>query len=207
MLLAIILFFTAVFMCVVGVLKENTRSVIKHIKIGFATVPLFILGLVLGTFGMPTYWERQTSSTEEENKEIMENIQRNQKIAEEERKKQEEAAREEMQIALRTPEESKAIAKTYEYGTVINNIEQLSVEYLKFEGVVTDIVPSEAYTYLELTLNDNSDHVVVVEFPGPVNKNLGDSAVAYGFLNDGGTYTTDSGNEVYAPILRSDIIE
>lgn len=207
MLLAIILFFTAVVMCVIGVLLEDLGRVKKYIKIGFATVPLFFIGLVVGTFGMSNYWERHSSSNDKENQEIMENIRRNEQIAEEERKKREEAERIEREATFRTPEESKSIAQLFNLQEVRDNIEKYVGVYAKFEGQITDLEPTESYSYMELTLSDSPDEVVIVEFPGPISNNIGDVVTAYGFIQEGDTYTTRSGTNVYVPILRSDIIE
>jgi len=207
MLLAIILFFTAVVMCVVGVLREDMRRVIKYIKIGFTTVPLFFIGLLVGTFGMSNYWERHSSSNDKENQEIMENIRRNEQMAEEERKKREEAERIEREATFRTPEESKSIAQSFNLIEVRDNIEQYVGVYAKFEGRITDLEPTESYSYMELTLSDDPDEVVIVEFPGPISNNIGDVVSVYGFIQEGDTYTTRSGANVYVPMLRSDMIE
>jgi cell division protein FtsB len=208
MLIAIFLFFTSVAMCIIGVLKGNMKRVLRFIKLGFVTVLLFFLGLFISSAGMSSYWDYQkTDEDEEYNQEIIENIQRNEQKAEEETKKREEVARLEMKAAMRTPEESKSIAESLDYKAVIENIELYVGTYAKFQGEITELDATESYTYVALTLIDNPEYVVVVEFPGPVNQYVGDVVTAYGYVEEGDFYTTKSGNKVYAPILRSDIID
>jgi ABC-type multidrug transport system fused ATPase/permease subunit len=207
MFLAILLFFTAVVMCVVGVLKEDFKRVKKYSKIGFAMVPLFFIGLLVGTFGMSNYWERHSSSDDKENQEIMENIRRNEQIAEEESKKREEAERIEREQTFRLPEESKSLAQSFDLNEVRDNIKKYVGSYAKFKGQITDLETTESYSYMELSLSSSPDHVVIVEFPGPISNNIGDVVTAYGFIQDGDIYTTSSGSDVYVPILRTDIIE
>ncbi|MDF2858424.1 MAG: hypothetical protein K0Q87_4275 [Neobacillus sp.] len=153
MFLAIILFFTAVVMCVVGVLREDFKRVKKYIKIGFAMVPLFFIGLLVGTFGMSNYWERHSSSDDKENQEIMENIRRNEQIAEEESKKREEAERIEREQTFRLPEESKSLAQSFDLNEVRDNIKKYVGSYAKFKGQITDLETTESYSYMELSLS------------------------------------------------------
>lgn len=77
---------------------------------------------------------------------------------------------------------------------------------MKFRGEIRNMSPSKSFTSLELHLIDEPNHVIIVEFPGPVSNNNGEIVTVYG--NIGSVSTKDEGgNHQFVPGLSADIIE
>ncbi|PAD68208.1 hypothetical protein CHH83_14900 [Bacillus sp. 7586-K] len=141
-----------------------------------------------------------------ENEEIIENINKNQLQAEKEYQEAEEARRSEVENALRLPEQRKETAETVDYEELQGNLHHYIGSYMKFRGEIRNMSPSKSFTSLELHLIDEPNHVIIVEFPGPVSNNNGEIVTVYG--NIGSVSTKDEGgNHQFVPGLSADIIE
>lgn len=204
MLIAIIGVPLLIILIIFSLIKGRSSKLISFVKLLFVTVPLFFGGLILGTFTEETYWDKVSGQTKEDeklNKELIENINKNQQKAEEEQRQYEEAMSEEMQATFETPEQRKGNAEALNYKEVRENLDQYVDVYAQFTGEIKNISPTESYTSLDLHLQGERDEIIFVEFPGPVSNYNGDVVTVYGHI---GSVNTPNG---FIPGIKADIIE
>lgn len=186
------------------------RSVKNLLIICIGLVPIFLISLIIAEFTTPNYWERQeqTKAEEEENQKIVENINNNWAEAEKAQEEYEEEMQEQMADTLRTPEQIRSEASSFDYDTLLQEATAYIGEHAKFEGIINEIRDAENEGFGSVIALDVGDgNFVRIHSLLPLEYQSGDSITVYGTITDFFSYTNNSGEEVTAPDIIADIVE
>lgn len=178
--------------------------------ISIGMVPIFFITLIISEFTTPNYWERQeqTKAEERENQRIVENINKNWAEAEKAQEQYEKDMHEQVAESLRSPEQIREEANSYDYNTLLNDSNSYLGKHAKFEGVINDIRDVENGGVGSIIALDVGDgNLVRVNSLIPIEYQSGDSITVYGTITEFISYTNNSGEELTAPSLIADIIE